>query len=151
MTSILLFSLAIAVYTAAPWSLSAPPRIEVVSVLWRQDNFLPSRRPREDGLEDFQLATERGGQSKYPWHPRRGETNDAYMNSESLQVQTWSPWYLHPKQNITIQVLGDMWRAYCFRRLKFYRTFMDRTPLVARVFHFVLVCAYFWLKRIRYT
>ena len=39
-----------AVY-AAPGSLSAPPRVEVVSGLVQQDNFVPSRRFREDGLE----------------------------------------------------------------------------------------------------
>ena len=49
-----------AVYTA-PWSLSAPPRVEGVSGLVRQDNMVPSRRFREDGLEYLELSTEGGG------------------------------------------------------------------------------------------
>ena len=67
---------------------SAPPRVEVVSGLVRQDNFVPSRRFREGGLEDLKLSTGGGRQSKYScWRPRRGKTNDTKPNnSDSLQV-----------------------------------------------------------------
>ena len=40
-------------YSSTTWSVYAPPRFEVVSGLVRQDNFMPSRRFREDGLEDL--------------------------------------------------------------------------------------------------
>ena len=55
-TLCVLFSLATAVDTA-PWSLSAPPRVEVVSGLVGKYNFVPSRRFREDGLENLKLST----------------------------------------------------------------------------------------------
>ena len=50
------------VYTA-PWShgiSAAPPRVEVVSGLVREDIFVPSRRFREDGLEALKLSTGAG-------------------------------------------------------------------------------------------
>ena len=59
-TLCVLFSMTTAVDTA-PWSWSAPPRVEVVLGLVGQDNFVPSKRFREDGLEDLKLSTGRGG------------------------------------------------------------------------------------------
>ena len=55
----LLFSIITAVYSTM-WPLSAPPLVKVVSGLARQDNFVPSRRFREDGLEDLKLLTAGG-------------------------------------------------------------------------------------------
>ena len=74
-----------AVYTA-PWSLSAPPRVEVVAGLVRQDNFVPSRRFREDGLEDLKLSTGGGRQSKFTWRPAVAKQTKP-ITSDSLQVQ----------------------------------------------------------------
>ena len=42
--------------TAPAWSLSALPRVKVVSCLVRQDTFVPSRRFRDDDLEDLKLS-----------------------------------------------------------------------------------------------
>ena len=72
-----------AVYTAPHGRCphSAPPRVEVGSGSVRQDNFVPSRRFREDDLEDVELPTGEGGQSKYScWRPRRGKNkrHEAY-------------------------------------------------------------------------
>ena len=60
----------------AVWSLSVPPHVEVVSGLVGQDNFVPSRRFREDGLEDLKLST--GGARGTLVALLCGETNEAY-------------------------------------------------------------------------
>ena len=79
----LLFFMVTTVYTA-PWShgnSSEPPRVEVVSGLVWEDNFVPSRRFREDSLEVLKLSTGGGAkQSEYSWRSRRGETNGACTN-----------------------------------------------------------------------
>ena len=61
----LLFSIITAVYT---WSFSAPapPRVKVVSGSARQESSVPSRRFREDGLEDLKLPT--GGGARVNTH-----------------------------------------------------------------------------------
>ena len=59
----LLFFMVTAVYTAR-WShgiSSAPPRVEVVSCLVRQDDFVPSTRFPEDGLEASNCQREGAG------------------------------------------------------------------------------------------
>ena len=81
--------MATAVYTA-PWSLSAPPRVEVVAGLVRQDNFVRSRWFREDGLDDFKLSTVGGRQSKYSGRPAVA-IHTQPINSDSLQVQVVEP------------------------------------------------------------
>ena len=73
-----------AVYTG-PWShgiLSAPPRVEAISGLVPQGNFVPSRRFQEEGLEALKQSKRGGGGArgnKYAyWRSRRSETNEAY-------------------------------------------------------------------------
>ena len=62
-----------------PCSLFAPPRVKVVSGLVRRENFVPSRRLRENGLvEELKQSMGGGRQGKYSWRPRRDETNEAY-------------------------------------------------------------------------
>ena len=63
--------------------------VEVVSGLVRQDNFVPSRRFREDDRENLQSCQRGGGgggacQNKYSWRSRRGETKT--KPGDSLQV-----------------------------------------------------------------
>ena len=82
----LLFPIVTAVDTA-PCSLSAPPRVELVSGLVRQDNCVPSRRFRQDGLEDLKLSRGGGRQSKYPLGAPAGAKQTKPINGDSLQVQ----------------------------------------------------------------
>ena len=77
----LLFPMVSTVVYTAPSShgiSSAPLRVEVVSGLVREDNFVPSRRFREDGLEALKLSSGGGRQSKPSWRSRRGEIHEAY-------------------------------------------------------------------------
>lgn len=46
-------------------SASTPPRVEVVSGLVRQENFIPCRRLHEDGPEASKLATVGGARTNY--------------------------------------------------------------------------------------
>ena len=114
----MLFSIATAVDTA-PWSFSAPPRVEVVSGLVGQDNFVPSRRFREDGLEDLKLST--GGARDTPGAPAVAKRRKPINN-------------VHPKPNETMQILEAMSHALCFTYFFLPDFFMDRTPLEAGVF-----------------
>ena len=89
----LLFSMVTAVSTV-PWShgsSSAPPRVEVVSGLVRQGNFVPSRRFREDGPEALKLPTGGGGVRVNtlgaPALAKQMKPNN--MNNDSLQVLAW--------------------------------------------------------------
>ena len=82
----LLFSMVTTVDTA-PWSLSAPPRVEVVSGLVRQDNFVPSRRFREGGLEDLKLSTAGGGGRVNTLGVPAVAKQTKPINRGSLQVQ----------------------------------------------------------------
>ena len=82
----LLFSIITAVYSTM-WPLSAPPLVKVVSGLARQDNFVPSRRFREDGLEDLKLSTGGGRQSNYSWRSTLAVAEQPKpINGDSLQV-----------------------------------------------------------------
>ena len=78
-----------------------PCRVEVVSGLVGQDNFVPSRRFREDGLEDLKKLSTGGGRQIYSRRPRRGETNEAHKS-------------VHLSPNKTVQILEAMWHALCF-------------------------------------
>ena len=84
----LLFSMAATVYTA-PWSYgmsSAPPRVEVVSGLVQEDNFAPSRRLGQNGLEALKLSTGGGARVNTPGAPAVAKQTKP-NNSDSLQVQ----------------------------------------------------------------
>ena len=93
----------------------APPRVEVVSSLVRQDNFVPSRWWfREDGREDSKLSTGGGGrQNKYLWRSRRCETNEAWR---PICRSKWTAGYLNPKENKTIQILEATRLIKTYRR-----------------------------------
>ena len=54
------FPMETAVY-AAPWSLPAPPRVELVSGLVRQNDFVPSRRKRRGRSKLFEAVNGGGG------------------------------------------------------------------------------------------
>ena len=69
-------SLVMVVYTV-PWSLSALPRVQVVSGLVRQDKFVTSRRFRENGPKDLKLSPGGGG-ARVNTLGAPGETNEAY-------------------------------------------------------------------------
>ena len=66
---------------------SAPPRVEVVSGLVLQDNFMPSRRFREDGLEDLELPTGGGARVNTLVGAPAVAKQTKPCNSDSLQVQ----------------------------------------------------------------
>ena len=92
-----LFSMVTAVYTA-PWSLPAPPRVEVVSGLARQDNFVQSRRFREDGLEVLKLSTGGGARVNTLLGAPAVATQTKPINSDPLQVQVKRVVFTHPKE-----------------------------------------------------
>ena len=78
----------------------------------RQDNFAPSRRFREDGLEALKLSSGGGGRqstnlllSLLPWRNKR------ILLIVTLCRSKWSPWYLHSKEDKTVQILEPMWQA----------------------------------------
>ena len=118
-----------AVYIA-PWPhniSSAPPRVDVVSGLVRQDSFVSGRRFREDGLLEAQkLPTGRGRKSKCSWRPAvakqtkpiNNDSRGSFTLKKTKQFRYWGPCG-------TLNALGAIF---------FYRIFMDITPLVARVF-----------------
>ena len=81
----LLFSIITAEYRA-PWFLYAPPSVEVVSGLARQDNFVPSMPFREDGLEGLTLSNGGGAPNKYSKVLAVAQQTKP-VNSDSLQVQ----------------------------------------------------------------
>ena len=84
----LLFSVATTAYTA-PWShgiSSASPRVEVVSGLVREDNFMPSRRLHEDSLEALKLSTGGGGARVKTFGAPAVAKQTKPINSDSLQV-----------------------------------------------------------------
>ena len=89
----------------------APPRVEAVSRLVRQDHFVPSRRFREDGLEALNLSTGRRRQRN-----TLGETNDAYINSDSLLVQVEEPVVPTPWRKQYNSYFEGTWHAWCFIR-----------------------------------
>ena len=81
-----------AVYTG-PWShgiLSAPPRVEAISGLVPQGNFVPSRRFQEEGLEALKQS-KRGGGAPEEINTLIGAPAVAKqtkpIKSDSLQVQ----------------------------------------------------------------
>ena len=85
-------------------SVYTAPRVEVVSGLVREDNFVPSRRFHEDGLESFK-AVNGGGSARVnalgaPAVAKRTKPID----SDSLQVQVGPvvSTHLHPRKNKTI-------------------------------------------------
>ena len=78
-----------AVHTAPSWSSSAPP-VEMVSGLVRQDNFVPSRRFREGGLENSKLLIAVNGGGGVRVNTLGGPAvakQTKLVNSDSLQVQ----------------------------------------------------------------
>ena len=66
---------------------SAPPRVEVVSGLVRQDNFVPSRRFRKDGLEDLKLSTGGGARVNTLLGAPAVAKQTKPLNDDSLQIQ----------------------------------------------------------------
>ena len=124
--------MATAVYKA-PWSLSAPPRVEVVSGLVRQDNFVPSRRFREDGLDDLKLSTGEGARVNNLLGAPALAKQTKPINSDSPQVQV--------KRVVTApqRKLNDLDFGGHVALFFFQPTFMDKTPLVTRVFYLILV------------
>ena len=196
---------------------SAPLRVEVVSDLARQDNFVRSRRFRKGDREASKLSTGGRCKDKNSWRSsRRGEKSKP-GNSLQAQVEPvvpipskwthtafrlhhsasrwsqvwygkiiscraggsarvieklqscqrgggasiknswrsaavakkrslvtlcrskWSPWYLYPKGTKQFR----FWRPYAYCLGAFKWAFMDKTLLVARVFHLVVVLSYF--------
>ena len=77
---------------------SASPRVEVVSgLVYTANNFVPSRRFREDRGEASKLATGGRRQNTYSWHTRRGGTNEAWSPSAGLSGARGA--YLLQKRN----------------------------------------------------
>ena len=106
----------------APWSLSAPPRVEVVSGLVGQDNFVPTRRFREDDLEDIKMSP-------------GGGALDILLAPPPWQKKTKRIRSVRPKPNAALQILEAMWHALCFTHV-----FYPNTARGGR-FHSVLVCS----------
>ena len=69
----------------------------------RQDNFVPSRRFREDGLDPLKLP-ELILLELPPWRNKRSLV--------TLCRSKWSPWYLYPKESKTTQKLEANRHAY---------------------------------------
>ena len=68
-------------------------RVKVVSGLVGQDNFVPSRRFREDGLEDLKLSTGGGHQilSAHPPWRNEGSLSIVYTLNQTEQCRCWRP------------------------------------------------------------
>ena len=74
----------------------------------RQNNFVPSRRFREDSREHSKLAKAERRQNIYSSRVRRGETNEAYewINRDPLQVKAEEPAVtIFPEESRIIQIL----------------------------------------------
>ena len=124
--------MATAVYKA-PWSLSAPPRVEVVSGLVRQDNFVPSRRFREDGLDDLKLSSGEGARVNTLLGAPAVAKQTRTLNNDYMQVQVKRV-VSTPQRKLNDLDFGGHAALFVYEP-----TFMDRTLLVARVFYLVLV------------
>ena len=121
------------------------PRQGGLSYVVRQDNFVPGRRFREDGLEDLKLS--RGGGARVntlgaltlgaPAVAKQAKP----INSDSMQVEVEPVVSIYPeaKQFRLWRPCGTLNNALLCAFF-FYRTFMDRTPVVVRVLHLFLVC-----------
>ena len=83
-------------WTHTHGSSSAVPRVELVSCLVRQNNFVPSRRFREHGREasKLEMVGERGTKNALgalpPWRNKRSLV--------TLCRSKWSPRYLYPNK-----------------------------------------------------
>ena len=75
-----------AVHTS-PWYLSAPPRVEFVSGLARQDNFVPTWQVRGGGREDLKRSTREGARVNTLLGALAVAEQPKPINSDPLPVQ----------------------------------------------------------------
>ena len=88
----------------------------------RQDNIVPSRRFREDGLEYLKLSRRGGGGARVNTHGAPAVAKQTKpINSDSMQVQA-EPVVSIPRSK-AIQIFEATGHAQCFRRILFLPDF----------------------------
>ena len=143
----MLFSMMVAAVGTAPMVFVCTlhhPASRWSQAWYGQDNFAPSRRFREDGRKYLKLPTTGGGArvNSLVGAPAVAKQSKP-INSDSLQVQ------VKHVVSTSQRKLNNLDFGSRVARFIFYPTFMDRTPLVARVFYLVLFR--FFLKLRRFT